>query len=245
MTPGADVAARRACVAPVAPQFAAGLMLMLAGIALTLHQLGIVEAGRVLAFWPAPIIALGIVSLLRQHDSYGRFWGGFWLFVGTWLLLNSLHIVSIPIWALFLPVVLIAVGTGLIIKTLHRGGVPRPARARADHLIAVFGETTRRVENRPFEGAYVTSFLGGCRLDLRRAILEPGATQAVEVFGMLADVRIVVPSHWDVVLDATPILAEMENRHPLPAIGSSEGAAPPRLFIRGAIVLGEVSVNDA
>lgn len=233
--------ARRACTAPVAPHFAAGLMLMLAGIALTLHQLGVVDAGRVLAFWPSAIIAWGIVSLLRRHDPYGRFWGGFWLFVGAWLLLNSLRIVSVPIWALFWPVVLMAVGTGVIIKTLRRGGVPRPVGSRADHLVAVFGETTRRIENRPFEGAYLTSFLGGCRLDLRGATIEAGAAQAVEVFGMLADVRIIVPSHWEVVLEATPILAEMEDRRRPPATRSP----PPRLVVRGAIVLGEVTVNDA
>lgn len=245
MTAGADMTTRRACAAPVAPQFAAGLMLMLAGLALTLHQLEIVDAGRVFAFWPAPIIALGVVSILRRHDSYGRFWGGFWLVAGTWLLLNSLRIVSVPIWALLWPVVLIAVGTGLIIKTLHRGGVPRPVRSRADHLIAVFGETTRKLENRPFEGAYLTSFVGGCRLDLRQAILAPGAAQAVEVFGMLADVRIIVPPHWDVALDAAPILAEMEDRRLRAATNSPDGAPAPRLFVRGAIVLGEVTVNDA
>jgi hypothetical protein len=137
-----------------------------------------------------------------------------------------------------------AVGTGLIIRALHRGGVPRPRRSRAEHLVAVFGETTRRLENRPFEGAYLTSFLGGCRLDLRRAIIEAGTAQAVEVFAMLADVRIIVPSHWEVVLDAAPILAEMEDRRLPPATRSRAGTPPPRLIVRGAIVLGEVTVND-
>jgi predicted membrane protein len=237
---------RRACTASVTPSFAFGLLLMLAGVALTLEQFRVVDAERVLVFWPLAIVAFGLVVLGRRSDAHRRFWGAFWIFVGTWLLLNSLRIVTVPVWALFWPVVLTAIGTGLVIKALRRGGgVPRPVPARAENLVAVFGEASRRLEHRPFDGAYLTSFLGNCRLDLRQSIIADGAAQAVEVVGMFAEVRIIVPSHWDVVLDVTPILGEVNDRHAPARTDSTSAATAPRLVVRGTIVLGQVTVDDA
>ena len=105
-------------------------------------------------------------------------------------------------------------------------------------------ESRRRFDGKPFDGAYMTAFMGGCVLDLRRAIVQPGETKAVDVFGIMVGHEIKVPQEWNVSLDVTPIMGDVKDKRMPPVAPPPLGTTPPTLIVRGTVVMGEVKVID-
>jgi len=229
----------------VTPQLAFGIFIMGAGILLTLDRLQLVDVGRGLQLWPLGLIAVGGTILARRSDPHGRFWGFGWIFVGAWLLLNSLGIVRVGFWELFWPLLMILIGVNLVRQTMRRANQPGIASG-SPNLFAVMGESKRGVTNEPFRGAHMAAFMGGCVLDLRQATLLPGEEAAVDVFAFMAGHEIVVPSGWTVIPDVVPIMGAFEDKR-LPAIEPPvlPGDAPaPRLVIRGFLLMGGLTVKS-
>ena len=113
----------------------------------------------------------------------------------------------------------------------------------SERLLAVMSENRRRVDGKPFDGAYLTAFMGGCILDLRRAVVPPGETRVVEVFAMMCGHEIKVPSDWMVTLDVTPIMGDVKDKR-VPGAPPPLAGAPPTLLVRGSVVMGEVKITD-
>ena len=105
-------------------------------------------------------------------------------------------------------------------------------------------ESRRRFDGKPFDGAYMTAFMGGCVLDLRRATVPPGETRVVEVFGIMAGHDIKVPPDWSVTLDVTPIMGDVKDKRVPSVTPPPLAGAPPTLVVRGSVVMGEVKVTD-
>ena len=226
-----------------------GIFLTTIGVLLTLDRLDIIDTSSALRLWPAGFIALGATMLLQRGDRHARFWGFGWLFLGTWLLLNTLGILRVGFWDLFWPLLLLLIGVRLVSRSLGRGaaaGGPTGAVADgASNLFAMLGESKRSFENETFRGAHMTALLGGCVLDLRQALLSPGEQAVVEVFGFMAGLEIVVPGSWTVVSDVAPVLGAVEDKR-LPSLATDPalGSTAPRLSIRGMVLLGGLTIKS-
>ena len=234
----------RATSTPVTPQLVFGLFVMALGVILGLDSLGIADAGYIVRFWPVGLILLGATLATRQ-ESHGRFWGFVWIFVGSWWLLRNLNVVNVGFWQLFWPMVLVWMGGNLILRQMRQAGHFKVDNSHAARLFAVMSESKRRFDGKPFEGAYMTSFMGGCVLDLRRAVVQPGETKVVEVFGMMSGNEIKAPQEWTVTLDVMPIMGDVKDKR-VPSIAPPPlgGAAAPTLLVRGSVVMGEVKITD-
>jgi predicted membrane protein len=233
----------RTAPTPVTPQLVFGLFVMTLGVILGLDSLGIADAGSVIRFWPVGLVMLG-VTIASRGEPHARFWGFFWVFVGSWLLLRNLGILRVGFWQLFWPMVLVWIGGSLIFKTLQQSGHVRVENKSGERLFAIMSESRRRFDGKPFDGAYMTAFMGGCVLDLRRAVVQPGETKAIDVFGIMVGHEIKVPSDWHVTLDVTPIMGDVKDKRIPPVAPLPLGAPAPTLLVRGAVVMGEVKVTD-
>ena len=234
----------RAQSSPVSPQLVFGLFVMALGVILGLDSLGIADAGYIVRFWPIGLIMLGGTIATRQ-EAHGRFWGFFWIFLGAWLLLHNLAIVRVGFWQLFWPMVFVWVGGNLILKTMRQAGHLKVDNTRSERLFAVMSESRRRFDGKPFEGAYMTGFMGGCVLDLRRAVVQPGETKVVEVFGMMVGHEIKAPQEWTVTLDVMPIMGDVRDKRVLSvAPPPLAGGTAPTLVVRGSVVVGSVHITD-
>jgi predicted membrane protein len=233
----------RASSTPVSPQLVFGLFVMALGVVLGLDSLGIADAGYVIRFWPVGLMLLG-GTIATRPEAHGRFWGFVWIFVGAWLLLRNFGVLRVGFWQLFWPMVFVWIGGSLILRTLRQAGHLRVDNTRADRLFAVMSESKRRFDGKPFEGAFMTGFMGGCVLDLRRAIVPPGETKVVEVFGMMVGHEIKVAPEWTVNLDVMPIMGDVKDKRVPSVTPPPLGGAAPTLVVRGSVVMGSVHITD-
>ena len=65
------------------PRMALGLTLALLGLTLTLDRLGIGQAGRLLRYWPVPMMLIGGLMFVQAQDSRERFRGGVFAILGS------------------------------------------------------------------------------------------------------------------------------------------------------------------
>ena len=229
--------------APVTPQLIGGLVIMILGLALLLDRFGIGNAGLVFRLWPLAIVAFGVMHFTRAEKQH-RFWGLFWIFTGSWLLLRSLGIVRLGFWELFWPVMLIAFGVSLVMRTLADGGYLRPDQSRSSHLFGVLSGSKQKFDGLPFEGAYMTAVMGGCELDLRRAVVPPGEERIVVVFALMGGHAIKVPPDWEVVVTGMPIRGGIEDKGDRPVAPPPLDAKPPRLILQGTVMMGGLELKN-
>lgn len=120
-------------------------------------------------------------------------------------------------------------------------GVPQPgAPLQLDHIsmFGMLGGTKRRVVGAIFRSADMTSFMGGCELDLREALLGAEGAAQVEVFSLMGGNHIIVPPNWTVILQVTPIMGGVEDKT-RPVMGGNQ-----HLYVRGTVLMGGVEISN-
>jgi hypothetical protein len=96
-----------------------GSLLIVAGVLLTLANLGYMEMETLTRLWPVMLIAYGLAHLLMpsRHRSLVRGLG--WLGIGAVLQAQQLGLLQIDLVELW-PLVLVAVSTGLLSRAGNR-----------------------------------------------------------------------------------------------------------------------------
>jgi predicted membrane protein len=110
----------------VTPRTVFGVAIALLGFALALDRMGIVEANHLLRFWPVPIMLIGGLMAVQARDGRERTRGLIFAGIGTWLFLNTEGLVSVRVWELFWPIILMLIGFSLV----FRSGGPRRRHRR-------------------------------------------------------------------------------------------------------------------
>jgi len=101
----------------VTPRTVFGVAIALLGFALALDRMGVVEASHLLRFWPVPLILIGALMIVQARDGRERTRGWIFAGIGTWLFLNTEGLLSVRLWELFWPVILILIGLSLVFRT--------------------------------------------------------------------------------------------------------------------------------
>lgn len=242
------------------PRLLFGLGLALFGVVLLLGRFDVVDANYVLRFWPLILVAVGLQQFFnpRVGGPGGRVVpvnGIIWIAIGGILLLNSLGIVHVTIWELFWPVVLIAVGVRLMTQQGRRGPGSGPRSAAeftssdVGPIFAVLSGVKRVSPPQPFQGAEVTTFMGGAHLDLRQAIMAPGDEAVLDVFAVMGGCELVIPAHWVVSAPIVAIMGGVDDKRLMPsptviAQAAAPGAGAPRLVVRGFVMMGGVTIRS-
>lgn len=241
------------------PRVLGGIGLMLFGVVMLIDRAGIMDAGRVLRFWPLILVAIGVQQLAWGRRSLdgtaasGR--GGFvWIAIGGVFLLNSLGITQASVFELFWPLLLIGVGVRLLTHT-GRGFRLRDLTTAGEAgsrdtgpAVAVLSGVKRVSPPEGFAGLDVTLFMGGAQLDYRPAILAPGAEAVIDIVAVMGGCELFVPPHWVVSAPATTILGGIDDQRvsqPSPIVDHTSNAAPPpRLVIRGLVLMGGITIRS-
>lgn len=225
----------------VTPQLIVGAIIVAAGVLFTLDNLGLVDAGDYLRYWPAALVALGAAKLSQvRRGGGGALTGMVFVLAGSWLLLESARVIHISFFDAW-PLLLVLLGGSIIVNGL-RGRPGGAERAAVDanatvNAFAMMAGLNRGNNSKAFRGGEITAIMGGCELDLRQAAIDGDAT--IDVFVMWGGVEIRVPEDWTILGRVTPLLAGFEDKTRPP-----QGATRHRLAIRGFVVMGGVEVKN-
>lgn len=126
---------------------------------------------------------------------------------------------------------------------LPRTGSPSSPSARAKGarrwFVGILGEATAKGRWRCADRLGAFSFMGGCELDLRRAVIDSSEVTITAV-AFLGSIRVYVPEGVEVELTGVPIMGgkslDLADVPPVP------GA--PRIVVRGFTFLGGVDVRS-
>lgn len=224
------------------PRLVLGVFLSILGILLALDNADLLEARQYLRYWPSVLIVMGAVMVGQSREGSGSVGGMILIAAGGWLLLNTLDVIDIGLWDVFWPLVLILVGANLIRQTLRRTSA-LAAHAETVSLLAVLSGVQRSSQSKAFQGGEMFAFMGGCDLDLRQAAMPPGAEAVIDCFAMMGGLEIRVPPGWAIEMRVLPIMGGIEENTTV-VRGDASLAAPPKLVLRGMLVMGGLELKN-
>jgi len=223
----------------LAPRLFLGLVVITLGLIALLDNLGIMQVEDPFRFWPLALVALGLARMLRPAGSPGRWSGTLFLLVGMWILLHNLHLIP---WSLFdfWPILIVLIGLRLVWGATSRHALPAPAAESAPQLsaFAMLGGAEHRISSPDFKGGDATAILGGCKIDLRQAVIKDGQA-VIDTFALWGGIEILVPPEWSLVSLGTPILGAFEDK-----TRPAQPATGPRLVIKGVAIMGGVEIKN-
>lgn len=212
-----------------------GVLLLAAGILFLLDVAEYVDGGEIIGtWWPLAVIAFGLVSLMGPARSI--IGGGIVILVGLVLLIATLGILPVSAGEIVLPLILIAVGLGLLfVRAGYRGGDPH----NTVNGFAVFGgqDIVSRADR--FTGGSLTAIFGGATLDLRQAALDSEGAQ-VETFAAFGGIDIIVPRGWRVTVSGMPLFGAFEDHADRSARVEPE---TPTFRVSGIALFGGIEVK--
>ena len=222
------------------PQVLFGLIVIVVGVLFTLDNLNVIDAADYLQYWPAALVALGLLKLWHAiRGEHGWAGGVIFTAVGSWMLFERIAYIRIDVRDVW-PLVFVCLGAYLVWR-----GFAGPRRARPldtdAHLsaIAIMSGINRGSNSPTFSGADLTAVMGGCEIDLRQASIAAGTTAIVDVFAFWGGIDIRVPEDWTVVTRVTPLLGGVEDQ-----TRPSQAAASKRVEIRGTAIMGGVVIKN-
>lgn len=216
-----------------------GLLMMTFGALWTLDNMGVVNSGPILRWWPSIVLLYGLMKLLGIGTCRNFVAGALGTLFGGWLLAEQLDLIHMSFFMLW-PLVFVVIGIGLITRSSYRAASPNAGDEHAAHLsaLALLSGVVRKVVSTEFRGGEVTAFMGGVQLDLRGARTAPEGA-VVDVTVCWGGVDITVPDTWRVVNEATVMLGGLEDRTKIPP-----SEARDTLILRGLVIMGGVEIKN-
>ncbi len=225
-----------------------GLSAVAIGSLFLADNLDLLDAERYLRFWPLAFVAVGLALLARARNFRQRLWGGVWIVVGGWLVLDAFDFTRYPFTRFlallaesFWPLVLMVVGGILLWRAVR----PRPRSApvardaeAAVSAFAMFSGVKQASRSAEFTGGDLVAIMGGCEIDLRQARIA--ADQAlIDVTAIMGGIELRIPTDWQVVSRVMPFMGAFEDHTTPPPAGTGK-----RLVVRGLACMGAVEVKN-
>ncbi len=218
-----------------------GLMLIVIGGLFLLDTLHKADAGHILhVYWPIILIVIGL-WILFSSGLRNTLSPLILVSVGVIFLLINLDIFQHNVWDYAWPLIIVVVGLWLIIRPGFRRSQGKFPEIKGDDLDAVniFSGLKRTITSQKFRGGRATVIFGGMELDLTQAGLE-GGQATIDLTAIFGGLDVWVPKEWKVVVDATPILGGVEDKHRSVPDSETKGT----LYIKGTAIFGGIDIKN-
>ena len=99
-------------------------------------------------------------------------------------------------------------------------------------------------------GARLVAVMGQSSLDLRQLNLAPGERLYVDVVVTMGRATVRIPEHWALTTSGLPVIGSIRGAHEQKTASAALGAGglptgpPPRLILRGIVLMGRVEVSS-
>ena len=240
------------------------LIIILVGLVLLLHQLGVIPKEFVPHLVPMLFMVAGVLLIVNATTPnvglmyrYGArkdrlvksltanvFWGGALFFIGLVMELNARGITNVG-WEIIWPIAIIAAGAYILWHHTRRfTGWDTTTTTSTDYpfdLNFLFSGTDRQISDKDFKGGRINAVFGGFKLDLSQADMK-GDQALMEINAVFGGGELIVPPNWEVVLTGSGVFGGVEDktrRYPLdPAL------AKKTLTIKGSVVFGGFTIRN-
>jgi predicted membrane protein len=204
-----------------------GIFFTALGVLMTLDNLGVPDAGRVLRYWPAVLIVVGV--LLWKENRIVAIGA---TAIGALLLAANARWLHFSLFA-FWPVILIGAGLVIVLRAL---GVQPATEGGGGSVWAVLTTRKLSLEPRELDGRYIVAFMGGAEIDLRDA--DDAGDVHIEVLAMWGGVELRVPPGWEVTGNVVPIMGGVELK-----TGAAKGGR--RVIVSGLVLMAGMEVKTS
>ena len=228
-------------------RYSAGMLpavvLIAIGAIFFLSNLHLVYFHDMVRFWPAILVALGLVKLVDSGTNEGRAGGGILIAAGAILLAQTLGFLDMRMRDMW-PLILIGVGLQLLYQRAWAWPAFAADRASGEgvlHEDAIFSGGKRKITSQDFKGGVINAIFGGMEIDLRKAAIV-GDSAVIEIYAVFGGVEIKIPEYWSAVVQGSGIFGGFgdETVQPDPA----RMPVVKRLIVRGSAVFGGVGVKN-
>jgi len=218
-----------------------GLMVIAVGVLFTLDNLGVIDARDYFQYWPAGLVAVGMLKLYRAAREGGGWFGGLlFLGIGVWMLVERIVYIRIDARDI-LPLFLVFIGGYMVWRGF--GGTPRrPSIHGLDRFsgLAIMGGFHRRTNSQAFQGADLTAVMGGGEIDLRQASIAPDTEAVIDIFAFWGGIELKVPEDWTVISRVIPLMGGIDDK----TRGPQSSGPSKRLVLRGIVIMGGVGIKN-
>ncbi len=223
----------------ISGRLVAGALLIFFGVIFTLDNMGVLDAGDVLSWWPMILVAVGLLKVIQPPHEGHRKLGYVLMALGVFFQLQSFGLTHMrSAW----PFVLVVIGGFLVWRALGRSAGPPTAESSSQlSEFAIMGGVHRVVESSDFRGGEATAIMGAVELDLRGSTIATSPA-VVDVFALWGGIEITVPPEWKVDVKAMPILGGLENKARSTVRDSS--LPTQELVIRGTAIMGGIEIKN-
>ena len=226
------------------------IVLIAVGTIFFLSNMHFLPIREVLRYWPAILVAVGIMLLVDSKERSSHVAGGVFTAVGAFLLARNLGFIDIS-WREGWPLLLIGLGLLMLWDRafLHVGvvstGMDGRRRFRFGHRVpkesVVFSSTSRSYYGQEFLGGRYESVFGGFEIDLRGSHMADDEA-IVKIEAVFGGAEVKVPDTWLVVIKATAVFGAVINntKAPDPVLVPN----PKRLIVKGSAVFGGIEIKN-
>ena len=219
-------------------QLILGVVVVWLGLLFTLDNLGVLDSGPILRFWPVVVIVIGLTKLIGVNNRPQMIAGGLFTVVGLWILLGNLDVLHVSVWDLW-PMFFVIAGASLVVGAFRRQRESGTSAEASDYANAfvMMGGVGHKLISTQFRGGEATAVMGGVELDLRNARAAT-PTVVIHVMAWWGGIEIRVPKDWQVQSEVLPIMAGYEDTT------KNEGEVRTQLVVKGLVVMGGVEVKN-
>lgn len=220
-----------------------GFILVLIGLVILSHHLGLFYLHYHL-LWPIMLIALGIfIGIKHRFRNNSPF---ILIGIGVLNLIPRFEIMGVESSELAVPVMFILGGLLLMIRPRNRRCMPRERIISSTNdedilnIDVTFGGRKAIVTSKQFKGGNISVAFAGAEINLMQADSTEVMTLDMKVsFG---GVEIIVPSHWEVIMDMQPSFGNVEDHRSVRTLAAGEQKRT--LMLRGTCSFGNVELKS-
>lgn len=217
-------------------QLILGTAIILISIVVLLANINVAFARELVSsWWPLLIVGLGLYILWTARHNLA--WGLIVTGIGVGLLVNTLGVFGLSFEEVFVPIVLLAIGTAVLAGASKKNAPIDQQNSRSEETVsAILGGVNARNNSADYRGGGVNAVLGGAELDLSQSIIKNEAVLRVWVF--MGSITLRVPEGVIIKQRTMNILGGTEDR-----TANRKDTQAPVLYIDGTITMGSVEIK--
>jgi predicted membrane protein len=222
-----------------------GIVIVIAGVLAFLNNVGVIHNLDIWDYWPVIFILIGIGRFFRPYTGGSQYVEGLILTViGSLLLMNNLDLMVFNIDT-YWPLLLVLVGALIIINSFSAHHAASGSSDRDFiNVTSILGGSNYNYDAKNLKGGKMTAFMGGSKLDMRNAEME-GDSMVMDAFLMMGGMELLVPAHWRIVLQATPILGGVDDKTKTKdEVKTGKGAKTKELIVKGLVIMGGIDIKN-